>query len=101
MAVVSDGESLFGGPGYGAAAELLFHLPPPDLVVADRAIAGGCLATGIETVAFAGFDAVALGVAGLRGEPVTLVPLADTRPPAAYEVLRGLARHRFEGGSTA
>ena len=95
VAVVSDGESLFGGPGYGAAAELLFHLPPPDLVVADRAIAGGCLATGIETVALAGLDAVALGVAARRGEPVTVVPVDATRAPAAYAVVSRLGREAF------
>ncbi|MGZ8734746.1 MAG: phosphatase [Acidimicrobiia bacterium] len=95
VAVITDGEALLGGPGFGAAAELAFHLPPPDLVIADRAIAGGSLAAGIETVALAGFDAVALGVAAHRGEPVTLVPLDDTRSPAAYGVLAGVAREAF------
>jgi hypothetical protein len=95
VAVITDGEALLGGPGFGAADEMAFHLPPPDLVVADRAIAGGCLGAGIETVALAGFDAVALGVAAHRGEPITLVPLDDTRPPAAYSVLAGVARDVF------
>ncbi len=92
VAVVTDGESLLGGPGFGAAAELLFHLPPPDLVVAERAIAGGCLAAGIETVALGGLDAVALGVAARRGDPITVVPIDATRPPAAYCVLAHLVR---------
>lgn len=96
VAVITDGHDLFGGPGFGAAAELAFHLPPPDLVVADRAIAGGCLGIGIETVAPAGLDAVALAVAAQRGEPITLVPLDDTRPPGAYAVLEDLARSAFE-----
>jgi hypothetical protein len=95
VAVITDGQALLGGPGFGAAGELAFHLAPPDLVVADRAIAGGFLATGIETVAPAGFDAVALAVAARRGEPVTLVPLDDSRPAAAYAVLTALARDRF------
>jgi Phosphatase len=92
VAVITDGASLIGGPGFGAAAELSFHLPPPDLVVADRAIAGGFLAAGVEIVAPAGFDAVALVVAAQRGDPATLIPLDDTRPPAAYAVLAEVAR---------
>jgi hypothetical protein len=87
VAVVTDGDALPAGPGLGAAAELLFHLPPPDLVVADRALAGGALAAQVETVCFAGFDAVALAVATLRGAPATIVPLDDRRPPAAYTPL--------------
>ncbi len=95
VAVITDGTDLLGGPGFGAAAELAFHLAPPDLVVADRAIAGGFLALGIETVAPAGLDSVALAVAAQHGEPITLVPLDDTRPPAAYGVLGGLAHEVF------
>lgn len=95
VAVVTDGEALLGGPGFGAAAELLFHLPPPDLVIADRAVAGGFLDAGIEAVVFAGLDAVALGLAASRGYPVTVVPLDATRAPAAYAVLTRLAREGF------
>ena len=95
VAVVTDGEALLGGPGFGAAEELLFQLPPADLAVVDRAVAGGCLSAEIETVALAGLDAVALGVAAHRGEPLTLVPLDATRPPAAYAALVDVARDVF------
>jgi hypothetical protein len=84
VAVVTDGDALPAGPGFGAAAELLFQLPRPDLVVADRAVAGGAIAAEVETVCFAGFDAIALAVAASRGAPATLVPVDETRPPAAY-----------------
>ncbi len=87
VAVVTDGADLLGGHGLGAADELLFYLPRPDLVVADRGFAGGSLRDGLETVALADLNAAALGVAAGRGFLVTLVPLDDERPPAAYESL--------------
>ena len=38
-------------------------MPYPDLVVADRGYAGGALRAGIEVVALADLDAIALGLA--------------------------------------
>lgn len=87
VAVLTDGEVLLADPGLEAVDELLFTVPHPDLVVADRGFAGGALAAGVEVVALADLDAVALGVAARRGLPVTLVPLQERRPAAAYSVL--------------
>ena len=70
-----------------AAEELLFTLGHPDLVVADRTFAGHALACGLEVVAFAGLDALALAVAAWRGLAVRVVPLDERRPPGAYEPL--------------
>lgn len=95
VAMVTDGDGLPGGPGFGVAAELAFHLPPPDLVVSDRAIAGGSARAGIEVVAPAGLSAVALGLAADRGLPVSVIPLHENRAPAAYEPLLGAAREAF------
>jgi hypothetical protein len=88
VAVLTDGVQLFGDDDVHAAEELLFALPRPDLVVADRCFAGVALAAGLEVVAFADLDAVALAVAAHRGRAVRVVPLDERRPPAAYEPLR-------------
>lgn len=84
VAVITDGDSLLGDPGIEAVDELLFTLPRPDLVVGDRAFAGGAVQAGIEVVALADLDAVVLGLAAHRGLPVTVVPVHERRPPNAY-----------------
>ncbi len=73
VAVLTDGEALLADPGIEAVDELLFTVPFPDLVVADRGFAGGALRAGIEVVAFADLDGAgprarrAPGPAGHRG----------------------------------
>jgi hypothetical protein len=89
VAMVTDGRAL---PGDGrspqlAAEEWAFTVGHPDLVVSDRTFAGHAVATGVEVVAFAGLDALALGVASWRGLAVRTVPLDERRPPRAYEPL--------------
>jgi hypothetical protein len=91
VAVITDGDSIVADVGLRAAHELLFAVEMPDLVVADRGFAAGAVRAGIETVAFADLDAVALGAEASRGLPVTVVPVQDRRPPAAYRVLAALA----------
>jgi hypothetical protein len=90
VAVPTDGEALLADPGLDALDELLFEVPHPDLVVADLGFAGGALRAGIEVVALADLDALAIGLAAARGLPVTVVPLHGRRPAAAYSVLEGL-----------
>lgn len=90
VAVLSDGDALLADPGIEALDELLFTVPHPDLVVADRGYAGGALRAGIEVVALADLDALALGVAARRGLPVTVVPLHERRPASAYTTLEPL-----------
>jgi len=99
VAAMTDGAALLAGPGSGAASELLFHLPPPDLLVADRAIAGGAVSDGIEIVAPAGLDALVLGVVADRGAPLTVLPLAETRPSVAYRPLEQLLGEVFAAAS--
>jgi len=89
VAMVTDGHTLPGdarAPGL-AAEELAFTIGHPDLVVADRTFAGHAIASGVEVVAFAGLDALALAVAAWRGLAVRVVPLDERRPPGAYEPL--------------
>jgi hypothetical protein len=87
VAVVTDGVQLFGDDDVHAAEELLFALPRPDLVVADRCFAGVALNAGIEVVAFADLDALVLAVAAHRGRAVRVIPLDERRPPGDYEPL--------------
>ena len=87
VAVLTDGDTLLADPGIEAIDELLFTVPYPDLVVGDRGFAGGALRAGIEAVAIADLDAIALGLAACRGLPVTLVPMHERRPASAYTAL--------------
>lgn len=101
VAVVTDGVQLLGDDDVHAAEELLFALPRPDLVVADRCFAGVALNTGVEVVAFADLDALALAVAAHRGRAVRVVPLDERRPPASYEPLRQRLRELVATGLPA
>jgi hypothetical protein len=90
VAAVTDGAALLPDPGTEAVEELLFSVPHPDLVVADRGFAGGALRAGVEVVALADLDAVALGLAARRGLPATVVPIHERRPALAYSALEAL-----------
>jgi hypothetical protein len=90
VAVLTDGAALLAEDGVEAAEEWLFALARPDLVVADHAYAGVASASGLEVVAFADLDAVALAVAAWYGRAVRIVPLDDRRPPSAYAGLLDL-----------
>jgi hypothetical protein len=90
VAMVSDGESLLADVSGAAADELLFVVPRPDLVVADHAFAGVALVSGLEVVALADLDAVALAVAAWRGMAVRVAPFDQHRTPTAYDPLLDL-----------
>jgi hypothetical protein len=90
VAVLTDGDALLADPGIEAIDELLFTVPYPDLVIGDRGFAGGALRAGIEVVALADLDAIALGLAACRGLPVSVVPIHERRPASAYSVLEGM-----------
>lgn len=90
VAVLTDGAALLADDGVEAAEEWLFTLARPDLVVADHSYAGVAAASGLEVVAFADLDAVALAVAAWQGRALRVVPLDDRRPPSAYAGLLDL-----------
>jgi hypothetical protein len=90
IAVLTDGAALLGDDSVDAANEWLFTLARPDLVVCDRTYAGVAVATGLEAVAFADLDALALAVAAWQGRSLRIVPLDDHRPPPAYAGLLDL-----------
>ena len=87
VAIVSDGVNLLADHSSAAAEEWLFVLPRPDLVVADHRFAGTAAAVGLELVAFADLDAVALAVASWRGMAVRVAPLDEHCAPHDYEAL--------------
>jgi len=101
VATLTDGESLLADDSAAAAEELLFVLPRPDLVVADRTFAGTALDSGLEVVAFADLDAVALAVAAWRGMAVRVVPLDERRPPQLYAPLLEVLTEVVEGSWAA
>jgi hypothetical protein len=90
VAVLTDGAGLLGDATVEAAEEWLFTIARPDLVIADHVYAGVALASGLEVVAFADLDAVALAVAAWQGRSVRIVPLDDRRAPGAYAPLLDL-----------
>jgi Phosphatase len=90
IAVVTDGAALLADDSVEAAEEWLFTLARPDLVVGDHGYAGVASASGLEVVAFADLDAVALAVAAWQGRALRIVPLDDRRPPLAYAGLLDL-----------
>jgi Phosphatase len=87
IAVLTDHVSLLGTDSVEAAEELLFALPRPDLLVADRTFAGVAVARGLEVVAPVDLDSVALAVAAWQGRAIRVVPMDDRRPPVAYAPL--------------
>jgi hypothetical protein len=87
VAVLTDGAALLADGSVEATEEWLFTLPRPDLVVADHLYAGVAAACGMEVIAFADLDAVALAVAAWQGRAVRVVPLDDRRAPPAYAPL--------------
>ena len=87
VAVLTDGDSLLATDGREAGDELLFHVDRPDLLVGDGGFAGCAARDGVEVVAFADIDHLALAVAAERGAPLTVVPIDVRRPAPAYAVL--------------
>jgi hypothetical protein len=87
VAVVTDGQSLCETRGPEAAAEWLFLVPRPAIVVADGPFADAALDAGLEVIAPAGLDHVSLAVERKRGERSHVIPMWTDRPPGAYRPL--------------
>ena len=88
VAVLTDGESLLADDsGIDAAEEWLFTLAPTRPRRRRPLVRRGGRWPGLEVVAFADLDAVALAVAAWQGRAVRIVPLDERRPPQAYSPL--------------
>jgi hypothetical protein len=91
VAVVTDRHALYEARAADAAAEWMFLVGRPALVVADGPFAERAWHEGIPTLAFAGLDRPALAVAAATGTgDGAVVPVHGGRPPVAYEVLAAL-----------
>jgi len=75
--------------------DLLFHLSRPDLVVADHVFAGAALTNGYPTVAFTGFESLAVAIASVPEQQCISVPIALSQPSNNYEILANNAKSYF------
>ncbi|MCU1466115.1 MAG: hypothetical protein JWM72_2043 [Actinomycetia bacterium] len=92
VAVVSDGDGLCATRDGEVAREWFFALPRPALAIADGPFAEVAWESGVEVVAFAGLDRLALAVAAAtaRRETGMVVPMRTDRATRAYRVLEEL-----------
>jgi hypothetical protein len=95
VAVVTDGDSLFGTKGREAADEWLFLAGRPALVVADGPFAVAATEARIDVVAFGGLDRVDLALPAARAERCVVVPVHGGRPARSYVPLVGLLEATF------
>ena len=96
VAVMSDGESILASNDAKAADDLFFHLPRPDLVVADHIFAGASITCGFATVAFTGLESLAVAVASVPENNCLAVPMSLSRTGNHYEIIANFAKSYFE-----
>lgn len=96
VAVLSDGKSLLSTDDAKAADDLLFHLPRPDLVVADHIFAGAALTNGHKTVAFTGLNSLAVAVASLPEKSCIAIPVSLDQPSTHYAIIANYAKSFFQ-----
>jgi hypothetical protein len=97
VAVVTDGEHLYATRGPDVADEWLSALPRPALVVADGPFVLGALNRGIPVIAFAGLQALAVGMVASEQRQAVVVPVHVGQSPAAYAPLL----HAIDGAFAA
>ena len=96
VGVISDGQSLLATNDAKAADDLLFHLPRPDLVVADHIFAGASLTNGYPTIAFAGLESLAVAIASIPENQCLTVPMSLDRSSTHYDIIANFAKSYFE-----
>lgn len=89
VAAVSDEEtmSLLGTNDVKIGDDLFFHLPRPDLVVADHVFAAAALTSGFPTISFVGLESLAVAVASVNEKNDLSVPISLSRPTSHYEII--------------
>lgn len=96
VGVMTDGGSLLSTDDSTAAEDLLFHLPRPDLVVADHIFAGAALTAGFPTVAFTGLESLAVAVASVPEKHCLAVPMSLSAPSTHYDIVANYAKPFFD-----
>jgi|GEM_PF-2927371 len=96
VAVMSDGESILASNDSKAADDLFFHLPRPDLVVADHIYAGASLTSGYPTIAFTGLESLAVAVASVPETNCLAVPMSLSRTANRYGIIANFAKSYFD-----
>jgi hypothetical protein len=95
VGVVTDGTSLLATNDANSGEDLLFHLPRPDIVIADHIFAGAALTSGYATIAFTGLESLAVAVASVPESQCLSVPISLSAPSSHYEVVAENARSYF------
>lgn len=96
VGVVTHEGSLLSTNDANIADELIFHLPRPDLVVADHVFAGAALTNGFPTIALAGLESLAVAVASLPEQNCLAVPVAIDKPCNNYCIITNQAKSLFD-----
>ncbi len=96
VGVVSHEGSLLATNDAKVADELMFHLPRPDLVVADHVFAGAALTNGYETIGLCGLESLAVAVASVNEKRCLAVPVDIDRPSSHYGIIANEAKSFFE-----
>lgn len=95
VGVITDGQSLLATNDAKAADDLFFHLPRPDIVVADHIFAGASLTNGLPTIAFTGLDSLAVAIASIPEKRCLAVPMSLSQPSTHYGVIANYAKSYF------
>lgn len=91
--------SLLGTNDIKISDDLFFHLPRPDLVVADHVFAAGAIARDYPTISFVGFESLAVAVASVNERNALAVPINLSRPSSHYEIINEYFKDFFESQS--
>ncbi len=95
VGVITDGQSLLATNDAKAADDLFFHLPTPDLVIADHIFAGASLTNGFPTIAFAGLESLAVAIASIPEKHCLTVPMSLSQPSTHYGIVANYAKSYF------
>ncbi|HMS25551.1 MAG TPA: phosphatase [Acidimicrobiia bacterium] len=95
VGVMSDNGSLLSTNDAKAADDLFFHLPRPDLVIADHIFAGASLTNGLPTIALTGLDSLAVAIATIPEKNCTAIPMSLNQPSTHYGVVANYAKSYF------
>ena len=91
--------SLLGTNDIKISDDLFFHLPRPDLVVADHVFAAGAIARDYPTISFVGLESLAVAVASTNERNALAVPINLSKPSSHYEIINEYFEDFFEAQS--